>query len=840
MKRLTCRAPLKDLIHNLCRKLHLLETMSGKSSAAAEKAKPVFLAKNQQGDKQISLLEPPHQEEDMDTSAFNGQEKEEMDAKWGHKMAQQRTDHACDVSREVPSQDANKHLLINKSNENLPVIRPQHQIDADSDFWTSIITNGQIVQALLSFLGHGCLECTDRYYYLSMHTSLVAVCYSNSKHRQNKQSLIRFLSKSDTTTLQQAFLTSTNFLNTIKDTSYDLPLNQTFLPECEFYGSNVSHTTFPLYLQYADGYQLVQSSLTLQKYTFQTTTKDQIIQSHLIKPLQSLGYARRIYPASTTHNKRSVTFICIFPTEDSSYKEDMEEKINHFVDLNHFSDTVLYIHPTIECNLQSLNAPKNPIYTASRENIVANKGYDDQLVDDLIQVQLLTDILIRASTKYVKDTEEQHEDAKTRQRIATNNKTTISRAKLMFLPVSFVPLGSSLKHSTTAAVKMGSTLKENNFHFNPWKAGDVIEPVILRDQKKMEQLIKKTNSNQSQPEINKILQKWRVEQQRNSRFFPEGLIPVGKVILPSEEVSTSPILPGDTVIVFQKSPNLSGYQHFLTVPVNNFTGYLTASLSSLNQFLLTNDSQTPPTTIIPKKRLSPSKVGSNKKTTSTILPTINELSLSQDSMLINQTFIQQSNKTIQIINLYDFTTFISLKNYISKICHMDDFYFTIKNQLITVNNYKQFLTQLTTVDYYLTIYPVLKGGSKKHQYTLRSTPPTSSQPRYQDILSDSTEYNTSDSEFEVKRVTTVLINRPIHPITQISSPSTISSNSNLNESEIDTSDYSLGCSHVLQWFPDLPIRTGQEPNEFTRKTASNARSSLHPFITITQYKSLPD
>ncbi len=209
----------------------------------------------------------------------------------------------------------------------------------------------------------------------------------------------------------------------------------------------------------------------------------------------------------------------------------------------------------------------------------------------------------------------------------------------------------------------------------------------------MEQLLKKINSKQPQSEINKILQKWRVEQKRNSRFLPEGLIPVGKVVIPSAEVPTSPILPGNTVIVFQKSPNLSGHQHYLTVPVNNFTGYLTVSLSSLDRFLLTNTSQNPLAAIILQKGLSPSKTGSNKKGTSITLPTIKGLSIYKDSIPSNQTFIQQSSKTIKIINLHDFSTFIGLRSYINEISHMDDFYFTIKNQLITANNYQQFLSQ---------------------------------------------------------------------------------------------------------------------------------------------------
>ena len=206
----------------------------------------------------------------------------------------------------------------------------------------------------------------------------------------------------------------------------------------------------------------------------------------------------------------------------------------------------------------------------------------------------------------------------------------------------------------TVAVKMGSTIDQNNFHLQPWQAGDVIETVILRDQKKMEQLIKKNNSTRTKPEINKVLQQWRVEQQRNAKSFPPGIIPTGKVLLPPAASSSSQILPGDTVIVFQKSPQLTGYQHYITVPVNSFNNYLTASLSSLELFLLTIKVSNEMLPTIPQKRLSPSKTGSNKKVTSDKLPTIKELSISTDRMLSNQTFIQQANKTIKIINPYDF------------------------------------------------------------------------------------------------------------------------------------------------------------------------------------------
>ena len=57
-------------------------------------------------------------------------------------------------------------------------------------------------------------------------------------------------------------------------------------------------------------------------------------------------------------------------------------------------------------------------------------------------------------------------------------------------------------------------------------------------------------------------------------------------------------------------------------------------------------------------------------TTSAKLPLIKELAISKDSMSFSQTFIQQSNKTIKIIYLYEFSTFIGLKNCISEISHM--------------------------------------------------------------------------------------------------------------------------------------------------------------------------
>ena len=113
-----------------------------------------------------SLLESPQQEEDIDMSATTGQEKEKMDTKKGHKLDQERTDHACDVSHQVPSQDAKideDKMEMTNNDKNLPVARTQHQTDADCDFWTSIITNGSILQALLTFLDHKCFQRPGRF-----------------------------------------------------------------------------------------------------------------------------------------------------------------------------------------------------------------------------------------------------------------------------------------------------------------------------------------------------------------------------------------------------------------------------------------------------------------------------------------------------------------------------------------------------------------------------------------------------------------------------------------------------------------------------------------------------
>ncbi len=92
----------------------------------------------------------------------------------------------------------------------------------------------------------------------------------------NKRYLISFLSQQDKSALQQSFLASTFFQQAHKAMSYDLPLEQTFINKCEFY-DKATTTTFYLFLHYADGSQLVPSTLTLQKYAFQTVAKDKII-----------------------------------------------------------------------------------------------------------------------------------------------------------------------------------------------------------------------------------------------------------------------------------------------------------------------------------------------------------------------------------------------------------------------------------------------------------------------------------------------------------------------------------------------------------------------------------
>ena len=121
---------------------------------------------------------------------------------------------------------------------------------------------------------------------------------------------------------------------------------------------------------------------------------------------------------------------------------------------------------------------------------------------------------------------------------------------------------------------------------------------------------------------------------------------------------------------------------------------------------------------------------------------------------------------------------------------------------------------MTTVDYYMNIHPVLKGGSNNHKYPLRSNPLISSQMNYQDISSDNSQQSTSDSEYTLQTVTTVVIHQPAISSNQLGNPTSTSSICDENANELDTSDYSYSNSQIVQWFPDLPIRTGQEPNEF--------------------------
>ncbi len=147
--------------------------------------------------------------------------------------------------------------------------------------------------------------------------------------------------------------------------------------ECDFIQSNVSNTTYAIHLPVDTTYEETSSTLTIQKYAFQTTTAASIIKSKLTDRLNKIGYCRRIYPDKDPAN-RIYTFICIYPTKDDSFKEEME---NNFVDLNKFEGTKLVIYDEYESVLDSITIPQNKHSTAVRDQIIDSTGYHDSLVD---------------------------------------------------------------------------------------------------------------------------------------------------------------------------------------------------------------------------------------------------------------------------------------------------------------------------------------------------------------------------------------------------------------------------------------------------------------------------
>ncbi len=177
-----------------------------------------------------------------------------------------------------------------------------------------------------------------------------------------------------------------------------------------------------------------------------------------------------------------------------------------FVNINQWEGTTLTIHNTQDNTFKNLLVPTNTFYNDIKDNYV-NQGYDDTLVDQLAIVDLLQDIITKIAAHYVKLTQNKRGQAYTQMQLAQTKAITSTSSKLMYLPVQYIKLGAAEKISQTVAVTTGSTLKSNDFFYQYLKIGDILELVLIRDQKKAESIIKKEQSALSTKELNIFIQK---------------------------------------------------------------------------------------------------------------------------------------------------------------------------------------------------------------------------------------------------------------------------------------------------------------------------------------------
>ena len=110
--------------------------------------------------------------------------------------------------------------------------------------------------------------------------------------------------------------------------------------------------------------------------------------------------------------------------------------------------------------------------------LIDEYGFDDELVDYMVMVNMSMDISAKANKKYTNDTYLIRGKAFTRLNLA-HNATTIKKATMMYLPVSYVKLGQTSKIEQIIALKMGSLITENDFYLKHWKTNDVIEINII-------------------------------------------------------------------------------------------------------------------------------------------------------------------------------------------------------------------------------------------------------------------------------------------------------------------------------------------------------------------------
>ena len=816
-----------------------LETMSGEIRAAAETSGPFFSGLTTPNESKTDLLTSSPPMEQDNANATMDITNDEMDAKLDNNLPNLRTDTRDPT---MPPTAQNDKKTVEKD---LPEGRAQHLTDADLDFWSSVLTNGTILSTFLHFAPIPCLSCTSGLSFHHIHNSGIAICHTNPQHRFNRESFIHFLSTQDTSLLQQQFLDCPQYL-AIQDhyESTLIPVDQITMGECDFVSSHISTTKYPIHLPVKTTYEETTTTLTIQKYAFQTTTAASIIKSKMTDRLNKIGYCRRIYPARDSSN-RIYTFICIYPTKDDSFKEEMEKIIHNFVDLNKFEGTQLVIYDEYESCLDAITIPTNNHSTEERNKIIDATGYDDTLVDYISMVNLLLDISRKAGNKYAQDTYFLRGKLFTKLKLAHSN-TTINRTTMMYVPVHYIKLGTSDKIEEICAVKSNSLVQDNDFYYKHWhtndvievNTNDVIEVNIIRDQKVMEKHLKTVHSHLSTTEFNSFIQKWRIAQIKSSKASKNAIQP-GKIQIPSSDVIKSPLLNGDMIIVIQKSVALAGRKHYITVPVNPFDNYPTSPFNALDLYLLHNDiSLDEIQSSIPIKRhqsTSTDEKISNKKTKEDSLTFPLITMQNEESTSSNVTFISFLGKTIITIDIYSYQSFQSLESFTTTLCKLTDCYYIFNNRLLTEQNYHNTInSSKQQKNNILTIKAKLNGGSSSDSYNLRSYVPL-------DQLTTAKDIKKADPTFKPDNLSSSTASSPISSHVVIPSPipsfnddyqdfyfpdsSMVMDSSELTE----TYQSEITMSYVTQWDSGYPVKLALD---YTKTLTKRLPTPLLQYIPL--------
>ena len=276
------------------------------------------------------------------------------------------------------------------------------------------------------------------------------------------------------------------------------------------------------------------------------------VQDKLMKDLNKFGYARLLKSIDYQPGieKDEVRVVLIYPEVYDHYKVIMIEIIKTFISVYGYNNKIT-VHTEEESRLEGITVQGNNLIRKERSQMIAENKKSIEEIDNFYLTRWFQDMSIKVVHHYQVKTRKEH-DMKA-EKIRTQEFKRLRNVQFFTIEVQSLGLTDSMSVVTNVQIKKGSTIAENEFIGNYRAMGDLVDVIVLRQDKYI-------TTGATKATLDKKVHLGKVTSTRTQ--------------IHRSEIKSLIILPTDQILVRQVRHNVLNKELFFTIKLNPLQSYL--------------------------------------------------------------------------------------------------------------------------------------------------------------------------------------------------------------------------------------------------------------------------